>query len=179
MNNSKQIHNIVAGIILAEPIRRLRDDFMTLVRGYLRVENKDEELFRKAEHAARTAMENVLLEDYVNDTNAAVKAAQRSLIAIIERYVPEEGKQLVLNDVTHEQYTASNVYIEHFTRLYRQDTGGDTDIPSDIVVEYSDHIPESRKPNPKKLSGDYIDSFTLDELVEIANALEFGRFTVA
>ena len=59
----KRIHNIVASIVLAEPMRRLKNEFMIGVRGYLRSTPEDDEVIRKAERAAREAIEKVILEN--------------------------------------------------------------------------------------------------------------------
>ena len=60
--NRRAIHNIVASTELSPAMRHIRDEYMVSVRGYLRPSNADEELFVKAEHAARKALEDVLLE---------------------------------------------------------------------------------------------------------------------
>ena len=53
----------VASIVLAEPMRRLKNEFMIGIRGYLRSTPEDDEVIRKAERAAREAIEKVILEN--------------------------------------------------------------------------------------------------------------------
>ena len=62
MDIQRKIHNIVASIVLAEPMRQLRNEFMMGIRGYLCPNDHDRELLIRAEHAAREAMERTLLE---------------------------------------------------------------------------------------------------------------------
>ena len=62
MNTFKTIHNIVSSIILAPAMRHARDEFMLLVRGYMRPTDEDGILLMRSEHAARQAIESVLLE---------------------------------------------------------------------------------------------------------------------
>ena len=62
MNDKKKIHNIVAAAILAQPMRQIKQDFILGVRGYRYPLENDDELIIKAEQAARSAMEQVLLE---------------------------------------------------------------------------------------------------------------------
>lgn len=62
MNDKKKIHNIVAAAILAQPMRQIKQDFVLGVRGYRYPLENDDELIIKAEKAARSAMEQVLIE---------------------------------------------------------------------------------------------------------------------
>ena len=60
--NERNIHNIVASTVLAEPMRHIANNFMPYVRGYLVQKPKDQSLFLRTEHAARQAMEIILSE---------------------------------------------------------------------------------------------------------------------
>jgi len=62
MKNNNTIHNIVASTILAQAMRHIRDEFMVQIRGYLRMNEKDSQLFIKAEHSARQALEVAISE---------------------------------------------------------------------------------------------------------------------
>ena len=54
---SKTFHNIAACIDLSKAMRQLKNEFMVSVRGYLRTNTKDDDLFRKTEHAIRQTIE--------------------------------------------------------------------------------------------------------------------------
>lgn len=62
MKNNKTIHNIVASTVLADAMRHIRNEFMVRIRGYLRMNDKDSQLFMKAEHSARQALEVAISE---------------------------------------------------------------------------------------------------------------------
>ena len=57
-----KLHNIVSSIVLADAMRKLKNEFMISIRGYLRPSDEDDNLFIRAEHAARDAMEVTLME---------------------------------------------------------------------------------------------------------------------
>lgn len=59
---SKTINNIVESTILAPAMRHIKNEFMVLVRGYLRTREEDEKLFTRCEHAMREAAKAVLSE---------------------------------------------------------------------------------------------------------------------
>ena len=58
----KTIHRVVSSVSLSDAMRRIRNEFMPYVRGYLVPQEKDNTLFQRTEHAARQAMEITLSE---------------------------------------------------------------------------------------------------------------------
>ena len=56
------IHKVVSSASLSGAMRRIRNEFMPFVRGYLVPQEKDHALFQRTEHAARQAMEIILSE---------------------------------------------------------------------------------------------------------------------
>lgn len=59
---SKKLHNIAASIILADAMRTIRNEFLVSIRGYLRPDDKDQQLITRTEHAMRQAIETQLSE---------------------------------------------------------------------------------------------------------------------
>lgn len=68
MDTKKKIHNIIASMVLAPEMRKAKNEFMIGVRGYLRTKPEDDELFIKAEKAARAAIEKTLLGQCVTES---------------------------------------------------------------------------------------------------------------
>lgn len=109
--------------------------------------------------------------------NKIINEAKNKLIEIITAAVPNDtGRQLTFNEgeCTHEAFSEDKKYTEHFKRAYLYEETGE------IVLEYSDHIrSESRIPGKGEWYADSIEeSFSLDELVEVATAIEYGKYHI-
>lgn len=65
MTSRQQIHNIAASIILAEPMRQIRDEVMVGIRGYLRPSEEDSRLFVLIEKKMRESIEVVLASTFL------------------------------------------------------------------------------------------------------------------
>lgn len=151
---TKKVHNIVASLVMAEAERTLRDELRHL------------DAQTRPAHAivegGRRAMEALTLSDALRDARPIVEH-MRSLIT---EYIDDALRRTGSDDVTvmsctHECHTVDGIYVETIRRIYRYHNG--------IVVDYSHHVPEGSDPEP--FYGDYLDAFSLDELVEIARAL--------
>lgn len=96
MDKKQKIHNIVDSIVLAEPMRRLKQEFMVGIRGYLRSKPEDDRLLIEAEHAARQAMEDVLMEE-----NPFRIPSLEPMVQKVTAFVKEKqgGKGFILTDV--------------------------------------------------------------------------------
>lgn len=60
MRDSRQIHNIVASLILAPAMRVLRKEYAIGILGHLRLSEEEEKVVWHAEHASREVMESVV-----------------------------------------------------------------------------------------------------------------------
>jgi predicted SnoaL-like aldol condensation-catalyzing enzyme len=163
---TKKVHNIVASLVMAEAERTLRDELR-----YLGAKTRPVlDVF----HGGRKAMEALLLSDAIRSEHPIVEYMRSLIIEYIDDALRRTGSDDVALDrvtvtdgcttvtsCTHECHTDDGTYIETFRRIYRDDTG--------IAVEYSDHVPADTTPDT--FYGDYLDAFSLDELVEIARAL--------
>ena len=172
MNDSKKIHNIVASTSFADAMRHIRFEFMVSIRGYMKGDDKDDELFQKAEKEARNAIEHVLLEEHGTSGKRALSLAKSIMLRAINEVVPRRGLQLTLKDCTHESVAEEKVYREHIKRIYRDK---DFKFP---IVEYTDHLDEDADIEKAALSADELDALSLDELSRIILALDNGDYDV-
>lgn len=151
---TRKVHNIVASLVMAEAERTLGDELR-----YLDAQTRPVlDVFR----GGRQAMEALLLSDALRDARPIVEHMRALITEYIDDALRRTGSDdITLVDCTHECHTVDGTYIETFRRIYRDDAG--------IAVEYSDHVPADTTPDT--FYGDYLDAFSLDELVEIARAL--------
>lgn len=163
---TKKVHNIVASLVMADAERTLRDELR-----YLNAKTRPVlDVFR----GGRKAMEALLLSDALRDARPIVEHMR----TLITEYIDDALRRTGSDDVTlervtvtdgcttamsctHECHTVDGIYVETIRRIYRDDNG--------IAVEYSHHVPEGMNPEP--FYGDYLDAFSLDELVNIAMAI--------
>lgn len=175
MNDPKKIHNIVASTILADTIRYVRYEFLTGIRGGLNKAQKgDDMLFIKMEHEMRKAMERVLLQKDEDPGQEIITMAKEMLIERINVVVPALNvlHRVTLKGCTHANFVKETVYTKHFKRIYRH---RDFPLP---VVEYTDHLPANAAVNKATLHADPLDNFTLDELAQIATAIDKHSYKV-
>lgn len=151
---TKKVHNIVASLVMAEAERTLRDELRHLDAQTRPAHNIIE--------GGRKAMEALLLSDALRDARPIVEHMRTLITEYIDDALRRTGSDdVTLVDSTHECYTVDGTYVETIHRIYRDDEG--------IAVEYSHHVPEGSDPEP--FYGDYLDAFSLDELVNIARAI--------
>lgn len=149
---SRKVHNIVASLVMAEAERTLRDELR-----YLDAQTRPVlDVFRDG----RRAMEALLLSDVLGSGLPIINYMNALITEYIDNALRLLGDDVALTGCKHEYHT-DIIYVETFRRIYR-----DAD---NIAVEYSDHLPEGT--NPETFYGDYLDAFSLDELVQIAIAL--------
>ena len=172
MNNPKKIHNIVASTSFADAMRHISFEFMISIRGYMRGNEKDDELIQKAEKEARLAIENVLLEEFDTPGKQAFAMAKSVMARTIDEAVPRQGLQLTLKDCTHESVADGFLYQEHIKRLYRDK---DFKLP---IAEYTDHLSESASVKNAPTSADEISDLSLDEMKEILLTLDRGDYKI-
>lgn len=163
---TKKVHNIVASLVMAEAERTLRDELR-----HLDAQTRPAHDIVKG---GRKAMEALLLSDALRDAKPIVEHMRTLITEYIDDalrrtgsddvtldFVAKSGGCTTVISCTHECCTVDGTYVETIRRIYRDDNG--------IAVEYSHHVPEGMDPQP--FYGDYLDAFSLDELVEIARAL--------
>ena len=172
MNNPKKIHNIVAPTSFDDAMRRIRFEFMLSIRGYMKGDDKDEQLIQKAEKEARLAIENVLLEEFDTPGKQAFALAKSVMVRTIDEAVPRRGLQLTLKDCTHESIADGFLYQEHIKRLYRDK---DFKLP---IAEYTDHLSENASVKNAPTSADEIGDLSLDEMKEILLTLDRGDYKI-
>lgn len=154
MNSAKKIHNIIASLILSEGERTLRDELRYL-------DTKTRPAHDIIEGGRRT-MEALLLSDALRDARPIIEYMRNLITEYIDDALRRTGSDdVTVMSCTHECHTVDGIYVETIRRIYRYHNG--------IVVDYSHHVPEDMDPEP--FYGDYLDAFSLDELVEIARAL--------
>lgn len=175
MNDPKKIHNIVASTVLADAVRYVRYQFLTSIKGSQYKATKDDDiLMMKMEHEMRKAMERVLLQKDEGPGQEIVTMAKEMLIEHINIVVPAQyvQHQVTLKGCSHTNFVKETSYTEHFKRIYRHK---DFPLP---VVEYTDHLQPKATISRATLHTDPLDSFTLDELAQIATAIDRHSYKV-
>ena len=151
---SRKVHNIVASLVMADAERTLRDELCFVIAQTRSAHDIIE--------GGRKAMETLLLSDVLSSEKPLVEYMRSLIIEYIDDALRHKSHDdITLVDCTHECHTADGVYVMTIRRIYR-----DAD---NIAIEYSDHLPEDT--TPETFYGDYLDAFSLDELVQIAIAL--------
>ena len=131
-------------------------------------------LFVKMEHEMRKAMERVLLQKDEGPGQEIITMAKEMLIERINVVVPALNvrHQVTLKGCSHANFVKETVYAEHFKRIYRH---ADFTLP---IVEYTDHLMPKATISKATLHADPLDSFTLDELAQIATAIDKHSYKV-
>lgn len=149
---SRKVHNIVASLVMADAERTLRDELCFVIAQTRSAHDIIE--------GGRKAMEALLLSDVLGSGLPIIDYMNALITEYIDNALRLMGDDVALTGCKHEYHT-DTVYVETFRRIYRDADG--------IAVEYSDHLPEGT--TPETFYGDYLDAFSLDELVQIAIAL--------
>lgn len=160
--NKKQIHDIVASLVLAPQIRVLRDEIAT-ANGRSGGNQDDAALASRAEKAARRAMEEALDPEYGRPSFIVEQCRQR-LCDFFAAAVPAKDKMAIFNEAIYTEHYTDDEYRTvgfHLVRRRTLSTG-----KSIIVVECS-------YGNGKRFA-ERLDAFTFDELSLMAFAFEQG-----
>lgn len=157
----QKCHNIVASLVLAGPENVLRDELRHLDANVPTAHSIIQD--------GRGAMEAVLKSRACCNHAPLVDYAREMLVGFIDDQMKKAGaRELKLDDCTNEAHCTDGVFVETFSRLYRDDLDM-------IIVEYSDHLPEGV--TPEAFYGDHlVDAFTLDELADIAACLAAKKY---
>ena len=171
----KKAHNIAASLILAVQRRKIAVEVSLAETGRMEPTEEITTLSYNAEKAAREAIEEVIVSGgYTKD--AVLAFAKKGFAGIISARVPKDGtKQLTFAEgaVTHEQYAGEDAFTEYFKRVYASPTTGE------VILEYSDHVTGDEVPADDLWHADILDeAFTLDELCEVAAAIERGEYVI-
>ncbi len=154
-DKARKAHNIIASLILSRGEYTLRDELRHL-------DAKTRPAHDIIE-GGRKAMEALLLSDVISDEQPLIGYARDILIGYIDGALRNAGRDdVTLKGCTHECHTAGGVFVETLHRLYRYG--------KDIIVEYSDHVPEGS--TPVMFYADDLWAFSLDELAEIARSIK-------
>lgn len=175
MNDPKKIHNIVASTVLADAVRYVRYQFLTSIKGSQHKATKDDDmLFVRMEQEMRKAMERVLLQKDDGPGQEIITMAKEMLIERINVVVPALNvrHQVTLKGCSHTNFVKETSYTEHFKRIYH-----DKDFPLP-VVEYTDHLKPKAAISRATLHTDPLNSFTLDELAQLATTIDKHSYKV-